>query len=276
MLEINYVRSSLHRYITCNQMTFPKKSIEDQIKEWGATREKGRKSYVIKRWVVPFGIVLPLTMILGSSIFPITQSVSIKAWGVFIAIFEPIFIVISIFSGRASWKYWEKRYARGTKEEKEGPTSLPGARKIFKKHKQLLIGMFSIPIFVLNLLLFFPAIFFSSKLGINNSSAGIIFVSFFSIFILSFLPILNVMVFIKNPICGHGILSNPDHLHRHPDAHGNYWVNAWKIMKKEPFTCLDCADEYFFEKVGQVVEIIKKESQYNKANSADAKSRAAD
>jgi hypothetical protein len=204
-------------------------------------------------------MVLPLTMILGSSVFTLTQGISIKAWGVFVAVFEPIFIIVSIFIGRASWRYWEKRYERWTKEERDGPINLPGTRKKFQKYRHLFIGIYSIPIFVLNLLLFFVAIFFGSKLGISNSFVGTILISFLVIFILSFLPILNVMVFIKNPICGHGILSNPDHLHRHPDAEGNYWVNAWKIMKRKPFICLDCADEYFFKKVGQGVEIVKKE-----------------
>ena len=240
-------------------MASPKNNIETQIKGWGTTREGGLKKYVFKRWIVPFGIVIPLTMIIGSSVFALTQDISLKALGVFIAVFEPIFIIISIFIGRSSWRYWEKRYERWIKEEQDGPTNLPGTRKIFKKYKPLFIGIYSIPIFVLNLLLFFVIIFFGSKLGISNSLIRIFFISFFVIFILSFLPILNMMVFIKNPICEHGILSNPDHLHRHPGAEGNYWVNAWKIIKREPFICIDCADEYFFEKIGQQVEIIKKD-----------------
>jgi hypothetical protein len=60
-------------------------------------------------------------------------------------------------------------------------------------------------------------------------------------------------------IRSHGILSNPDHLHRHPDAKGNYWSNAFKILKKQPFVCLDCADTYVFEITGQQIEIIKKD-----------------
>lgn len=234
------------------------KNIENQIEDWANTRASGRKDYVIKRWVVPFGIILPFVMILGAGAFSLTQGIQIKAWGVFILVFEPIFILISIFAGHASWRYWEERYDRWIKEKENGIINPAGTRLPFEKYKQLLLGIYSIPVFVLNLLLFFVAIFVGRKIVSANSFQVIYFGVFFAIFILSFLPILNVMVFVKNPICGHGILSNPDHLHRHPNAKGNYWVNAWKIIKKKPFICLDCADQYFFEYAGQRVEIIKK------------------
>jgi hypothetical protein len=147
------------------------------------------------------------------------------------------------------------RNERWVKEQQSGPINQPGTRRPFVKYKQLVIGIYCIPVFVLNLLVFFFVIFFSSQINIGNIVNKSYFLTFGFIFILSFLPIMNVMVFVKNPICGHAILCNPDH--RHPEAKGNYWASAWKIIKKKPFTCLDCADRYQFHYTAQHIEIIK-------------------
>lgn len=240
-------------------MSPPKATIEDQIKKWERSRVKGCKSYVVKSWVVPFGIILPAVMILTTSLFSSNKGISIKHWGIFIAVFEPLFIGFIIFAGFSSWKYWEKRYERWMNEQQNGPLNLSGAKQAFAKYKQLILGIYSIPVFALNLLLFLAVIFFGRHIDTSNSFVVPYVIAFFFVFIFSFLPILNVMVFVKNPICGHGILSNPDYLHRHPDAKGNYWINAWKIMLKQPFICLDCADIYIFEKKEQQFEIIKKD-----------------
>ncbi|AEG02353.1 hypothetical protein [Methylomonas methanica] len=233
-----------------------KSTIDEQIEKWKKTREKGRKSYVIKSWVIPFGFILPVITVFSS-----TKGIPIKHWGIFVAVFEPLLIGFTVFAGFSSWKYWEKRYERWVNEKKGGPTNLPGTRLPFEKHAQLIVGIYSIPVFVLNLLVFFVAVFVGRNIEAIQPYFAVYSITFFIVFIISFLPILNVMVFVKNPICGHGILSNPDHLHRHPEAEGNYWTNAFKIMKKQPFMCLDCADIYVIEKTGQLVEIIKNDNK---------------
>jgi hypothetical protein len=83
-------------------------NIEKQIKAWEHTREKGQKNYIIKRWVIPYGIFLPLMTITGGAIFSLTQGISIKAWGVFATVFEPIFMLLSVFAGKASWRTLEE------------------------------------------------------------------------------------------------------------------------------------------------------------------------
>ncbi len=234
-------------------MSASTKNIEDQIKQWEITREKGRSSYVIKNWILPLGLFLPLVMIV------ITSSINklpIKAFGVFIVVFEPIFLAATLFAGLYYWKYYEARYDRWNREKNEGPINAVGTRKIFSKYTQLLVGIYSIPIFVVTLLAFFPLLYLNSENGkINHGSA--ILISFLSIMILSFLPIFNVMVFIKNPICGHAILSNPDYRQRHPNAKGNYWTNAWKILRNRSFICLDCADKFRLIKKDDQLEIEK-------------------
>jgi hypothetical protein len=161
-----------------------------------------------------------------------------------------------MFAGLSYWKYYEARYERWNKEKLAGQMNAAGTTRMFTKYGQLLAGIYSIPVFVVNLLAFFPALYINSENGIIKHGVAIL-ISFLSILVLSFLPILNVMVFIKNPICGHAILSNPDYQQRHPDAKGNYWINAWKILRDQPFVCLDCADEYRLLKRGSQSDIIK-------------------
>lgn len=226
--------------------------------EWEHTRKKGRMSYVITHWSVPIGVILPTVMIAGGILATLIHGISIKYWGLFLVVFEPMFIIAATFAGFAYWKYWEKKYEKWNIEKESGPINLPGAIRPFGKYNQLLIGIYGIPVFVIDVFAFFAAIFLSGGIESIHRHLTIIFFSFLIIFLLSFLSILNVMVFVKNPICGHAILSNPDHSQRHPDAKGNYWTNAWKIILGKPFVCLDCADEYIFEKSGGHVEIIKR------------------
>lgn len=234
-------------------MTRATKNIEDQINRWKTTRAKGRKSYVIKNWILPLGVFFPLVIVLINSSI---HKLPIKAFGIFIIVFEPIFIAMTLVAGLYSWKYFEARYERWNREKLEGPINSLGTRKIFAKHTQLLAGIYSLPVFFINLLAFFPLLYINDEYGKINHGAAIL-ICFFLIMILSFLPILNVVVFVKNPICGHAILSNPDYRQRYPNAKGNYLTNACKILRNQPFICLDCADEFRLIKKGNEYEIIK-------------------
>ena len=250
-------------------MKSSKTTIEEQIAKWEDTRKRGKMNYVIKRWVLIYGILLPLIMVLPVSIISFSRGISIKSW-VFFAVFEPIFISVSFFCGLSSWKYWEKRYESWIDVERDDLATLPGTRVVFEKKVQLLLGIYCIPIFVFNILSFFGFIFFGSIFFPDIAVPGLFFVTFGSVFIISALLIVNTMVFVKNPICGHGILSNPDPYHRHPDAKGNYWISALNILKGRSFICQDCAGEYYLEKSNNQVEIVKAE-KYNHVNLADAK-----
>ena len=72
------------------------------------------------------------------------------------------------------------------------------------------------------------------------------------------------MVFIKNPICGHVILSNPDY-QQISWCKRKLRDDWWKILRDRPFMCLDCADEHRLLRRDSQCETIKLEkTQYNK------------
>jgi hypothetical protein len=238
-----------------------KQTLKEQMEKWEDTRSKGCTKYVFLSWVMPYGIIMPGFMSLLVFPFILKEGYAIKAIGVFLAIFGPIFILATIFAGKYSWSYFEKRYERW-KEEKEGDLiNLPGTRRVLRKHIWLLIAIYSIPVFFMNLFYFLSVIVvsaFAEDFVNTYIDIYMFFLSFGFIFVLSVFFLFNGMLFIKNPICGHAMLSNPGD-HQHPDAKGSYLKNAWRILKGQPFICLDCADRFVIEKNAGQFEIVKLE-----------------
>lgn len=75
-----------------------KKSFKEQMAQWEDRRARGRKSYIIKSWVIPYGIIL---LLMCSGILPFTSAigVDVKSIGYFLVIFGPIFIFMTILFG---------------------------------------------------------------------------------------------------------------------------------------------------------------------------------
>ena len=235
------------------------KSLEAQMAKWEGTRSKGRTRYVVMSWVIPYGLVMPAFMSLIAFPFILRAGHGIKAIGVFSGVFGPIFLAATALAGRYSWSYFEKRYERWEKEKSGDLINVPGTRKPLHKYTWLLVAIYSIPFFLGNLLYFLSIVILAvvaEDFADKYIDTNIFFSSFGLIFLVSIAFLLNGMIFVKNPICGHGMLSNPQD-HQHPDAKGNYLKNAWKIVRGKPFICLDCADRYVLEKNNDQVEIVK-------------------
>jgi len=238
-------------------MKSSKEKQQEQFSEWEGIRAKGRTNYVIKKWVLIYGIMLPVFTFFPVSIFSLIFGVSLKDWAFFFPFFMPFFILISVLCGLGSWKSREERYRWWIKTEKEGYEILPGTRAVFKKKALLALGIYSMPIFFLNILFFFGSIFLGTIFFRGSHFIVLMFVLFVSIFIISTLLVIITMLYVKNPICNHGILNNPDRSSWHPDAKGINWLTALKILRGHRFICQYCANVYYLEKRNNRTEIVK-------------------
>ena len=121
---------------------------QERMAQWEDRRTKGRKSYIIKSWVIPYGIIL-LSMCAGIIPFTSAIGVDVKIIGLFLVIFGPVFTFLSVLLGVYSWNYWEREWAKWKIENKEGITKVAGERETFHKYWCLVIAFYCVPVFVL-------------------------------------------------------------------------------------------------------------------------------
>lgn len=225
-----------------------KMTYQERMAQWEDRRTKGRKSYIIKSWVIPYGIIL-LSMCAGIIPFTSAIGVDVKSIGYFLVIFGPVFIFVLVLLGVYSWNYWEREWAKWKIENKEGIIKIAGTRETFHKYWYLLIALYCFPfLFLLILLFFIITLFWFSILFLIIwlfliAASGIFFMA--------------TMILIKNPICGHGLIVNTDQqLELYPNKKSPL-LFAWNILKGKPFTCMVCGERYILEKKGNQVEIVK-------------------
>lgn len=234
-------------------MPIKKRTLQERMLQWETTRSRSRKSYIIKTWIIPYAITLPLTMCLVSVAFLrlIGIRLNIQIIGYLFVIFLPIFILITILFGVYSWNYWEREWVRWKTEDKRGIIKLSGNREVFQKYSLFLLAFYSLPFFILLVLSFFPIILFWFSISLLIIWLFLISVSgaFF----------LATMILIKNPICGHGLIFNPEQLELYPNDKKSPLIFAWGILKGKPFICMVCGERYILEKKGDQVEIVKLE-----------------
>jgi hypothetical protein len=224
-----------------------KRTLQERMVQWENTRSRGLKSYLIKSWVIPYGIIL-LVMCFGILPFTSAIGVDVKSIGYFLVIFGPIFIFIIILLGIHSWNDLEREWARWKTEEKREITKKSGDREIFQKYPLFLLAFYSLPFFILLLLSFFLMILFWFSIPL--------LIIWLFLILVSGVYFLATMMLIKNPICGHGIFCNPEELY--PDVEEKSPLKyAWRVFRGRPFTCLVCGERYILEKKGNQAEIVK-------------------
>lgn len=231
-------------------MPIKKRTLQEQMLQWETTRSSSRKSYIIKAWIIPYGITLPLTMSLVSlAILRVLGiKLDIQIMGYFFVIFLSIFILIAILLGVHSWNDWERDWARWKTEDKREIIKLSGNREVFQKYPLFLLAFYSLPFFILLVLSFFPIILF--WFSISLLIIWLFLISFSGVFFLV------TMILIKNPICGHGLIFNPEKLELYPNVKESPLKFAWGILKGKPFICMVCGERYILEKKGNQVEIV--------------------
>jgi hypothetical protein len=84
---------------------------QERMVQWENTRSRGRKSYIMKSWIIPYGIIL-LVMCFGIIPFTSAIGVDVKSIGYFLVIFGPVFIFVFVLLGVYSWNYWEREWAK--------------------------------------------------------------------------------------------------------------------------------------------------------------------
>jgi hypothetical protein len=231
-------------------MALKKRTLQERMIQWENTRSRSRKSYIIRSWVIPYGIIL---LLMCSGILPFTSAigVDVKSIGYFLVIFGPIFIFMIILFGVYSWNYWEREWAKWKIENKKGIIKVAGTREAFHKYWCLLIALYCFPFLFLLILLFFTiTLFWFSMLFL---------IIWLFLFVSSGIFFLTTMILIKNPICGHGLISNPEKLELYPNGKQSPLKFAWQILNGKPFLCKVCGERYILEKKGDQVEIVKLE-----------------
>jgi hypothetical protein len=228
--------------------------IEKKIAQWEVTRSKGRKRYIWAH-VFQMGIIFPVLLFLLFTPFILKNGGEIAGIFIGIIVFVTLGMLVAYLSIKYSWNYFEDWYERW-KNEKDGKIlNLPGTRETFKKYVWLFITISGFFLFILDLVYFisiFIVGFITDKFVLDF---WLFLISFFIILLISASLAIYGVLTTKNPICGHLILNNT-HEDKHPDAKGSFFSNVWRILKKQPFICLDCANRYVFEKHGKNVEIV--------------------
>ena len=234
-------------------MPIKKRTLQERMLQWETTRSRSRKSYIIKTWIIPYAITLPLTMCLVSVAFlrVIGIRLDIQIIGYFFVIFGPIIVLITILFGVYSWNYWEREWVRWKTEDKRGIIKLSGNREVFQKYPLFLLAFYVFPFFFLLILSLFVIIL----LWFSLSSLIICLVLLVSCGIFS----MATMILLRNPICGHGLIFNPEKLELYPNVKESPLKFAWGILKGKPFMCMVCGERYILEKKGDQVEIVKLE-----------------
>jgi len=230
-----------------------KRTLEKRMLQWESTRSRSRNSYIIKTWIIPYAITLPLTICLVSVAFLRVIGIrsNIQIIGYLFVIFLPIFILITTLFGIYSWNYWEREWVRWKTEDKSGIIKLSGNREIFQKYPLFLLAFYSFPFFILLVLSLFPIILF--WFSISLLIIWLFLISFSGVFFLA------TMILIKNPICGHGLIVNPEKLELYPNDKESPLKFAWQILKGKQFICMVCGERYILEKKGDQVAIVKLE-----------------
>lgn len=238
---------------------------------WERTRIQGRIRYVVKSWIVPFGIILPIIVSFVTCLITMHDKVSgLKAAAIFIAIFDPVFIAVAFFAGRYTWEDCEKQYHLWKKEFKTPITSESASRSKFDRFFLLILSIYSLPIFWITIIAFLTLPFLIPGIILRVIGFWTFSVACGFVFICSFVLLSRGMFAMKNPICGHTLLTFTGP-HKHPDANTNYVKNAWSVFRGRPFTCLECAGRYIFERTSNQVQIVKLDGHEGRKVSARQK-----
>jgi len=224
-----------------------KTDYEEKIAQWEDRRTKGRTSYLITYWVIPYVIIL-LVMSFGVIPFSSAIGVDVKSIGSFLVIFGPVLIFVTVLLGLYSWNYWEREWENWKIGNKAGITGVAGTRKTFDAYWRLRIALFCFPFLLLLIFLFFAVTIFWFSIAF--------LVIWLLLFVSSGLFPLVTMTLLKNPICGHGLLVNPEKLELYPNSQGSPIKLAREVLKGKPFTCMVCGERYMLEKKEDQVEIV--------------------
>jgi len=215
--------------------------------KWEITRQKGKKHYILFLWVIPYGLLLPFVKFLAS--FPLYKDSGYKDLFVIFCVLLPVSIIISILAGSYAWESSEKRYL----EEKREFRKDQRVTQSFKKKLILNVSIIAQNTLVLNFVILIPIIFLLLKFEAPNKIINsYVFLSFGG-FLLSGVVGIYGMLFIKNPICGHAILSNSNEA----GLKESYLQVGIRILRGRSFHCLRYGNLYKFNHSQKDVNIVK-------------------
>ncbi|AHD04950.1 hypothetical protein ABNB59_10925 [Paenibacillus larvae] len=83
-----------------------------QRKDWERARERGKKSYLMRTWVLYFGVGLTVL----TTIFELISSKNISL--PYVAIRLVVFSVVGLMIGNGRWEMNERRYEQALEEER--------------------------------------------------------------------------------------------------------------------------------------------------------------